>query len=274
MPNAVHFTNSRLLALGQTACGLNHEVNQVSSRPADVTCSECTRSEPFNERLETAGPPAVKTIAHYQQVGGTEWETTCGLRSSDPLPPNGILLMPRWDMVDCPQCLQANARNYRHYAASAGGAYTVCGVDRTADVIPTADFWGVVTCPRCINIHSREKETDMPTEAEHYNAEFVERHQQRITDEHRHVWQMEDGPKWEHDCDSCIYLGTEHNVVKWDLYFCPQGTNPTVIARRGSAGDYLSGMSAVDVEPMLALAYLRAVKAGLFHTSDLPGLPG
>lgn len=47
-------------------------------------------------------------------------------------------------------------------------------------------------------------------------------------------------PKWEHDCDCCLFLGTFNNA---DLYFCPSDMGiPTVIARLSSEpSDYASG---------------------------------
>lgn len=55
-------------------------------------------------------------------------------------------------------------------------------------------------------------------------------------------------PLYEHDCDSCDYLGVyEHTyegeeTVTYDLYTC-RGRFPTVIARYSSHGpDYMSGL--------------------------------
>ena len=45
----------------------------------------------------------------------------------------------------------------------------------------------------------------------------------------------------EHDCTCCNPLG---QVGEYDLYFCMQGgDNPTVIARYGRDGDYMSGIN-------------------------------
>lgn len=48
-------------------------------------------------------------------------------------------------------------------------------------------------------------------------------------------------PIFEHDCDSCKYMGTH---MDHDMYFCPQGgLYPTVVARFGHEPDeYLSGI--------------------------------
>lgn len=61
-----------------------------------------------------------------------------------------------------------------------------------------------------------------------------------------------------HDCEECVFLGTYN---QYDLYFC--GANPTVIARYGTDGDYLSGLHFIPYEPALALAASRAIEAGL-----------
>lgn len=56
-------------------------------------------------------------------------------------------------------------------------------------------------------------------------------------------------PTYIHDCRCCTYLG-KHNGM--DLYYCPQGGFPTVIARYGNDGpDYLSGM--------VGAGYIRAL---------------
>jgi hypothetical protein len=46
-------------------------------------------------------------------------------------------------------------------------------------------------------------------------------------------------PRYPHDCTSCRYLG---HVLAFDLYVCPQGGLPTVVARYGAEGPaYASG---------------------------------
>ena len=47
-------------------------------------------------------------------------------------------------------------------------------------------------------------------------------------------------PRYQHYCDNCIFLA---KFNEYDLYFCPQGGDPTVIARFGTDGDYLSGIT-------------------------------
>jgi hypothetical protein len=150
----------------------------------------------------------------------------------------------------------------RHFAESAGGGYTRCGVERGKGVTPCTDMWSLVTCPDCLNIHSRESEIPMPEETPEDGIGYGSE-QERITAEHRHDWNMVDGPTHVHDCEECIYLGTKYFVATYDLYWCSQGTRPTVIARRGEAGDYESGLDFVDRTPIMALAYVRALQAGL-----------
>lgn len=52
---------------------------------------------------------------------------------------------------------------------------------------------------------------------------------------------MTDQPLYEHDCTSCVFLGNfESEGDKYDLYYCPGGGYPTVIARYGSEGSHYS----------------------------------
>ena len=70
-------------------------------------------------------------------------------------------------------------------------------------------------------------------------------------------------PRFTHDCDRCTFLGQDG---KHDLYYCPQGSFPTVIARYGNDGpDYTSGMSLVDIVPALKEAKRRAIEKGLIQ---------
>lgn len=72
-----------------------------------------------------------------------------------------------------------------------------------------------------------------------------------------------EGPLYEHDCEICTFLGSTQNA---DLYFCPQGGIPTVLARYSSAGpDYISGMVFVKNNRLLAEALRRAADAGLIE---------
>lgn len=51
-----------------------------------------------------------------------------------------------------------------------------------------------------------------------------------------------DKPQFEHDCNACKFLGRAEHFPA-DLYFCPQGNIPTIIARFSSdPSDYSSGM--------------------------------
>lgn len=71
----------------------------------------------------------------------------------------------------------------------------------------------------------------------------------------------------EHDCDDCAFLGIHGD---YDLYFCE--TNPTVIARYGVDGDYISGLVFIPTMPILAEAAKRAVAAGLVTPERLQEL--
>ena len=45
-------------------------------------------------------------------------------------------------------------------------------------------------------------------------------------------------PRHEHDCESCRFLG---QLAQYDIYVCPQGGHPTIVARHGRDGEYFSG---------------------------------
>ena len=68
-------------------------------------------------------------------------------------------------------------------------------------------------------------------------------------------------PRFVHDCDKCTFLG---QFLEYDLYYCPQGNIPTVIARFGDEGwDYRSGMYCAEIDPVLKEARKRAKEKGL-----------
>ena len=69
--------------------------------------------------------------------------------------------------------------------------------------------------------------------------------------------------RYEHDCDVCVYLG---RYKEYDLYFCNNHT-PTVIARYGIHGEYLSGMrfARPDSTTSLYEAKKRAIKYGIYN---------
>jgi len=72
--------------------------------------------------------------------------------------------------------------------------------------------------------------------------------------------QLAGGPRYGNDCSECTFLG---QCGEYDLYFCTQsGVGiPTVIARFGEGGDYLSGMNS-DI-PVLKTAKRLARERGL-----------
>lgn len=50
-------------------------------------------------------------------------------------------------------------------------------------------------------------------------------------------------PMHQHHCTGCVYMGHESG---YDVYICPSGGRPTILARYSSkGGDYGSGMSFV-----------------------------
>lgn len=76
-------------------------------------------------------------------------------------------------------------------------------------------------------------------------------------------------PKHQHDCDKCLFLGRFTSDDNYDLYYCLQGGSvPTIIARYGENGAYLSGMSfgylgREDMQSPLGEAWRRAKEKGL-----------
>lgn len=78
----------------------------------------------------------------------------------------------------------------------------------------------------------------------------------------------EEKPFFEHDCESCKFLGHYKNQ---DLYFCENEFDSTVIARRSSDGpDYSSGMvfATPDGSAPLYEAKKRAIKLKLYKEKD------
>lgn len=78
---------------------------------------------------------------------------------------------------------------------------------------------------------------------------------------------MKAKPVHQHDCECCTYLGTfldgDECPENYDLYHCDQMGMPTVIARYGPDGDYMSGMVFAANNPLLGLAKLLAERRGL-----------
>jgi hypothetical protein len=69
---------------------------------------------------------------------------------------------------------------------------------------------------------------------------------------------------YRHDCPACKHLkSVTRDNTNYDLYFCLQhGVKPTVIARYGTDGNYLSGLSFAD-EGILKEAAEAAIEEGL-----------
>ena len=62
-------------------------------------------------------------------------------------------------------------------------------------------------------------------------------------------------PRHAHDCTSCVFLG---QLGEYDLYYCPQGTNPTVLARWDSEpSHYQSGWGSCLTPLVVAECYAR-----------------
>ena len=87
-------------------------------------------------------------------------------------------------------------------------------------------------------------------------------------------------PIYKHDCPCCTFLGNyEVEGTKYDLYHCEQSSmdTPTVIARFGTDGSYMSGMSfgmndllnGREISP-LATAFKRAYEKQLINIALIP----
>jgi hypothetical protein len=72
--------------------------------------------------------------------------------------------------------------------------------------------------------------------------------------------------RYQHDCDECKPLG-QHD--EFDLYYCDQHGMPTVIARFGEDGDYMSGMCFANSGP-LKEARTRAIVLDYIKAGDAP----
>ncbi|QOP66856.1 hypothetical protein SEA_ODYSSEY395_107 [Arthrobacter phage Odyssey395] len=257
---------------GYTLCEVDPQWQVKTTDISKVTCPDCLQAHAAWGAVKTAKPPALTT--HLRRPTGLR--TYC----DDPDGERRAYGVITTDLsaVDCRDCLRAKAIETAgapavvHHATPFADR-TTCGLERWDNAqrehrtdVQTNALHGNVTCPECITIESREAEffmTDDTPEAP--TEEGYTPSQEEITEAHRHDWAMVDGPKWPHDCDGCTYLGTRWHTVNWDLYFCDQGGRPTVIARRGESEDYISGIEFIDREPMLALAYIRAVQAGLYQ---------
>lgn len=134
--------------------------------------------------------------------------------------------------------------NTYHLAMASGDRRPACGASLVKYVSPLPTTNGTnVNCPDCLALMGKQVVvpiSSLPKFSDSY---------------------------WEHDCANCMYLGSvKNNGLSWDLYVAqPQLHHGTLslVARYGSEpGDYLSGFDFVDREPLLALAYVKAVKQG------------
>jgi hypothetical protein len=56
------------------------------------------------------------------------------------------------------------------------------------------------------------------------------------------------GPRYPHDCTACRYVG---QLLAFDVYVCPQGGLPTVVARYGAEGPAYASGPEVRLDEML-----------------------
>lgn len=236
----------------------------LTSNPDLVTCPEC---------LERLDPPVPDDLIHFTTPVLLRWqESACRLDSRT----NQVSARP--EDVTCPECRTSPPFLTRHggqgddtlvshshmHFASAGARLTACG----ASVAASNSRWltdnaKAVTCPDCL--YGMAPELEPVTETAGRPAVNLPPYYERF----KHEWNMVEGPAHEHDCDNCAYLGTyAYHPYKIDLYWCGQGGRPTPIARRGDLGEYTSGAGFIDRDVYLALAYVRALKAGLLGPGE------
>jgi len=71
-------------------------------------------------------------------------------------------------------------------------------------------------------------------------------------------------PKFEHDCEVCVFLG---HYLEHDLYCCPKG--PDILARYGDEGsEYMDGLTFAHRNLHLAECFRRAEQNGLLQVGD------
>lgn len=157
-----------------------------------------------------------------------------------------------WRNVTCPECLSykpgGGESGITHSARNSH--YTVCGLQRTDHDLTLRVKLDDVTCPGCRGAFPEEPEK--PKQVDH---DAQKKQTRRV---------------YEHDCDLCVHLGqTTVNGTEHDLYYCPNPAGKSVIARYGDDGeDYISGLAFTTLEPALAMALVRALKAKLITFED------
>lgn len=69
-------------------------------------------------------------------------------------------------------------------------------------------------------------------------------------------------PKHEHDCDTCIFLGTDENEPV-DYYYHKEGMETLIARFSDQDSDYISGMVFVGMNPWITEADRRAKALGV-----------
>ena len=137
---------------------------------------------------------------------------------------------------------------------------TICGLVRPFASTP---FHPRVTCPDCLIVDYMRSEG------------LIDNDPAPLPPKWEPAEPPHSGPKWEHDCPGCIYLGSRsHYEYEYDLYYCPPNkfsAKPNLVARRGVDGDYVSGLDWVEREPMLAVAAILALREGHLSLAVLRG---
>ena len=77
-----------------------------------------------------------------------------------------------------------------------------------------------------------------------------------------------------HQCEECTHLNSVREYdeelqqqMDYDLYYCPQGSRPTLIARYGEHENYFSGLS-FSHEGILKKAAELAISKGLLNREE------
>jgi hypothetical protein len=132
---------------------------------------------------------------------------------------------------------------------------------------------GKVTCFACRKDPQFIRARDTPPVR---LAGIIEQHPVMAAMYEQAIARGEPVPQYLHDCSDCEYLGStlrrtgDETIQRVELYWCHAPEEGNVLARMSDGlGDYVSGLSAAQHDPDLALAVVRAIHKGLFRANAL-----
>jgi hypothetical protein len=250
------------------ACGADAVGRRNSALDADpniTTCLQCKNTDTWRAAWENrtktaqeirtdrflAARDKTKPIPYSQYVALVDGKVRMGLTTYEALA-----------AAATPDDQSSPAKPVTHHY-DPGYYATACG-KQTRDVKRIDSRWGMTTCPDCLSYYRPENDPLAPKVEREDGPDYALADQapdDRSSAGNRHA----PAPRFKHDCNTCIYLGSETvGGHLHDLYFHPDTSHPSVIARESSEpGDYRSGLSFVDRDGALALAYIRAQRRGL-----------